>query len=222
MREGEPSRGIELDGCARCHARRSPLREPYARGRPFLDSYRPALLDPGLYFADGQIQDEVYVWGSFVQSRMHAAGVGCSDCHDPHSLEVRGGPDDVCASCHAPATFATTAHHGHEPTSAGASCVACHMPARTYMVVDPRRDHSIRVPRPDLSVELGTPNACNGCHDDQDARWAADLVAEWFPEGRTGTPHWGQVFHAAREGRPEAILRDERVREVYLGHDFRL
>ena len=53
------------------------------------------------------------------------------------------------------------------------------MPARTYMVVDPRRDHSLRVPRPDLSAALGTPNACTGCHRDRPAQWAADRVKAW-------------------------------------------
>ena len=44
--------------------------------------------------------------------------------------------------------------------SAGAQCVACHMPTETYMQVDPRHDHSLRVPRPAQTVALGVPNAC--------------------------------------------------------------
>ena len=85
------------------------------------------------------------------------------------------------------------------------------MPSRTYMVVDPRRDHSIRVPRPDLSISLGTPNACNDCHHDRSPKWAADATARWFPAGRTGRFHFGEALHAAREGRVEAAELLRRV-----------
>ena len=188
----------ELETCAQCHARRSQFTDDYQPGDPLLDGFRPALLDAGLYHADGQIQDEVYVYGSFLQSRMHAAGVTCSDCHDPHSAQLRVPGDALCGQCHLASTYFGPAHH-HHPESAGVDCVDCHMPAETYMVVDPRRDHSFRVPRPDLSVTLGTPNACNGCHRNEDPRWAAETVAGWFPEGRSGTPHYGQAIHAARQ-----------------------
>jgi len=167
----------EIDSCAPCHSRRSRIAPDAVRGNPFLDGYLPSLIDEGLYFADGRMRDEVYVWGSFQQSRMHAAGVTCSDCHDPHSLEVRDGPDAVCATCHLPEVFATTGHHGHAPDSAGASCVACHMPERRYMQVDDRRDHSLRVPRPDIAAATGSPGVCIGCHEDRDAAWAADSLA---------------------------------------------
>jgi tetratricopeptide (TPR) repeat protein len=188
----------ELDACARCHSRRAILRGEYRWGRPLLDTHRPALLDEGLYYADGQIRDEVYVWGSFVQSRMHAAGVTCSDCHDPHALAIPDPPDAVCGRCHAPRAFATPAHHHHPAGSPGASCVECHMPARTYMVVDPRRDHGFRVPRPDLSLEIATPNACTGCHADRDAAWAAAAAERWWGPARAAEPHFGQAIHAGR------------------------
>ena len=141
---------------------------------------RVALLEPGLYHPDGQILEEVYVYGSFVQSRMHSAGVTCSDCHDPHALNVRSAGNALCSRCHQSAAYDTPAHHFHEPESTGASCVECHMPATTYMVNDPRRDHSIRVPRPHLSVQLGTPNACTDCHTDRSADWAAGFVDLWY------------------------------------------
>ena len=158
---------------------------------PFLDAYLPALLEPGLYHSDGQIDGEVYEYGSFLQSRMHAASVTCSDCHDPHSLKLRAEGNALCAQCHLPERFDLSAHHNHEPGSAGAQCVNCHMPTKTYMVVDARRDHSIRVPRPDLSISLGTPNACTPCHADRPAQWAAEAVAGWYPGGRQTTPHYG-------------------------------
>jgi tetratricopeptide (TPR) repeat protein len=192
----------EIDACGRCHSRRGWVWEEMRPGAPLADTHRVALLDADLYFDDGQIREEVYEYGSFLQSRMQRAGVVCTDCHDPHSGRTRAAGNALCGRCHLPAHFDTPAHHHHREGSAGARCVGCHMPERTYMVIDPRRDHSLRVPRPDLSVSIGVPNACNGCHQDHDARWAAGVVARWFPQGRSGSPHYGQALHAARTGAP--------------------
>ena len=177
---------LEIETCARCHGRRGVLSEDYQPGRLLSQTHRPALLDEGLYYADGQMKDEVYNWGSFLQSRMYAVGVTCADCHDAHDLKVKVGRDDVCSSCHQPERFATRKHHFHRENGKGASCVACHMRTETYMGVDARHDHSLRVPRPDLTVELGAgnaPNACNDCHRDRTARWAAQAVRRFYPEG---------------------------------------
>jgi predicted CXXCH cytochrome family protein len=189
----------EVEVCAQCHSRRTQFGDRHEPGDPLLDAFRPALLDAGLYHADGQILEEVYEYGSFVQSRMHAAGVTCSDCHDPHTARLRADGNAVCAQCHLPSTFDTPEHHRHAAATSGSACVDCHMHERTYMVVDPRRDHSFRVPRPDLSVSLGTPNACNACHDDRSAQWAADEVAQWFPDGRGGSFHYANALHAGRQ-----------------------
>ena len=191
----------EIDVCAQCHSRRTQLSDGYEAGKPLLDYYRPALLTAPLYYADGQQHGEVYTWGSFLQSRMHAQGVTCSDCHDPHSGQLRADGNAVCAGCHSAAKYDTPEHHHHEKGSTGAACAACHMPPTTYMVIDPRHDHSLRVPRPDLSITLGTPNACTTCHDARGARWAAARVAEWYgpdrPADRYG--HAASVFAAAAD-----------------------
>ena len=192
----------EIDTCGRCHSRRGWAWEEMVPGRPLADTHRVALLDAGLYFDDGQIREEVYEYGSFLQSRMQRAGVTCSDCHDPHTGRTRADGNALCARCHLPDAFDTPAHHHHREGSEGARCVSCHMPARTYMVVDPRRDHSLRVPRPDLSVAIGTPNACNVCHGDRDADWAAAAVARWTPWRRSAQPHFGPALHSARTGVP--------------------
>ena len=203
----EPER--ELDACAPCHSRREELTPVDAHGGPLLDDFLPARLAEGLYHPDGQILDEVYVYGSFVQSRMHAAGVRCTDCHDPHRLTLRADGNAVCTRCHrerpvdrfpalTPGRYDAPAHHRHEPGSPGAQCVSCHMPDRTYMIVDPRRDHGFRVPRPDLSATLGTPNPCTGCHDDRDDAWAAAEVAGW--SDAPPPPHFARAFAAARAG----------------------
>lgn len=192
----------EIETCARCHSRRAAFSEDAMPGRPPADTHRLALLEPALYEADGQILDEDYEYGSFVQSRMHAAGVTCSDCHNPHSLKPAPG-NASCARCHAPDRFDTAEHHFHAPGGKGSACVECHMPTRTYMVVHERHDHSMRVPRPDLTVSIGTPNACNGCHADQTPQWAADEIARRTP-GKSKRPHFGEAIAAGRRGLPEA------------------
>ena len=201
----------ELETCAACHSRRKVIATNPIPGEPYLDSYLPALLEPGLYHADGQIDGEVYEYGSFLQSRMHAAGVTCSNCHDPHSAKLRTQGNALCAQCHLAEKFDVAAHHHHPPVSAGAQCVACHMPTKNYMVVDARRDHSIRVPRPDLSVALGTPNACSQCHADRSAQWAAEIVAGWYPGERQTTPHYGTALHAGRVGAVDAERQLDRL-----------
>ena len=194
----------EIEMCARCHGRAGRITDDYVHGAPLVDSRRPALLDEGLYFADGQMRDEVYNWGSFVQSAMFAAGVTCSDCHDPHSLKLRAPGNGVCAQCHSPAKYDSSGHTHHKEGSAGAACAACHMPTRTYMVVDPRHDHSLRIPRPDLSVKLGTPNACNQCHGRQSAQWAADAIAKWTGKPPHGFQKFAEALHAGSVGAPGA------------------
>ncbi len=217
----------EVETCAPCHARRHAVSARAVPGEPLLDHWAPELLRPDLYHADGQIDAEVYVYGSFVQSKMYQRGVRCSDCHEPHSLTLRAAGNDLCTRCHSPEAntrFPTLAHrvydapehHFHAQGSAGAECVACHMPAKTYMQVDPRRDHSLRVPRPDLTVRIGTPNACSGCHRDRDAGWAADFLAARLLERSLTDPslknpaleqHWGEAIAAGRAGDPDAVTR---------------
>ena len=194
----------EIQMCAQCHARRASIASDYVPGHAFMDAYRPSLLTEALYYPDGQIKDEVYVYGSFIQSKMFHAGVTCSDCHEPHSLKLRTAGDQVCLGCHAVDRFASASHHFHKPDSEGARCVECHMPETTYMIVDPRRDHSIRIPRPDLSDSLGTPNACVRCHADQTNSWATERVREWYGEPATGYQDYAVTLHAARNNAPDA------------------
>jgi predicted CXXCH cytochrome family protein len=210
-RRTEPLVSSELDTCAACHSRRKVIVQDRVPGEPYLDAFLPALLEPGLYHADGQIDGEVYEYGSFLQSRMHAAGVTCSNCHDPHGAKLRAEGNALCGQCHLPEKFDVAAHHHHPPGGAGAQCVNCHMPTKNYMVVDARRDHSIQIPRPDLSVSLGAPNACNQCHADRSAQWAAETVAGWYPNGRQTTSHYGTALHAGRTGAANAEPQLDRL-----------
>jgi tetratricopeptide (TPR) repeat protein len=209
LRRGDPA--PQLETCAPCHSRRRTLiGEAHVAGHSFLDDFEIETLRPPLYHADGQIVEEVYVMGSFLQSKMHQKGVACSDCHDPHSLELWVPGDAVCMQCHSESAplerfptltqkdYATPEHHHHVQESEGARCRSCHMPERTYMQIDERYDHSLRIPRPDMSALIGTPNACNDCHTDQTAEWAAAAVEEWT--GSKPEAHLGVVFAAVQTG----------------------
>jgi len=211
QRSAERTSEKEIEVCAQCHSRRSAISTDYSPGKPFLNHYMPRLLDEGMYFADGQIHDEVYVYGSFLQSKMYHAGVTCSDCHEPHSLQLRQQGNGVCLQCHAAEKFDTGKHHFHKTGSKGALCAECHMPPRNYMVVDPRHDHSFRIPRADLSVELGTPNACNQCHTDKDAAWALSQVNNWYGKPPSGYQQFAHALEAGREGKADAgqLLADQ-------------
>ncbi len=210
VRTGEITSREQVELCAPCHSRRIEFGDYDHMRTGLLENLVPALLDEGLYFADGQILEEVYVYGSFVQSEMFKNGVRCGDCHDVHSLKLIEDGNDLCLQCHRAATYDNYDHHFHKKIqdgkpSDGALCVKCHMPERPYMVVDYRADHSIRVPRPDLTVEIGTPNACgqSGCHDDKSVQWSADHFRKWYGQARK--PHFGATIAAGRKGEPEAL-----------------
>ena len=206
---GRPA-GDETETCARCHSRRGQIASPWTPGRPLGDTHLPVFLTPDLFEDDGLMKDEVFNDHAFRQSLMYARGVTCSDCHDPHSGRLKAAGAQVCSQCHLPETFATARHTGHAPTAGGPDCVSCHMPARTYMVVDKRHDHSFRIPRPDLSATLGTPNACNDCHRDKPATWAAAAVERWHGPTRKGHQTYAAAFHAARSG--DVSAREKLIR----------
>ena len=211
----------QIQQCAGCHSRREPFEggNPLP-GTPFHDAYRLSNLRAGLYHPDGQIEDEVYVYGSFLQSKMYANGVTCTNCHNPHTADLKLEGNALCAQCHSPAgnlDFPTLAlkdyddpsHTFHAEGSTGAECKSCHMIERTYMGVDGRRDHSFRIPRPDLSLQTQAPNACNDCHDDQTYRWAVDAVASWYPNSTKRGPHFSHILAKGRNdlrGQGEALV----------------
>ena len=192
--------GAQLDVCASCHSRREELGRRDVAAR-LLDNYSLTPLLDGLYYADGQIRDEVYVTGSFLQSRMHQNQVSCTNCHEPHSGRPRISGNGLCLQCHEAQVFQTEKHFFHEPKSAGAQCVSCHMPERTYMGVDRRRDHSFRIPDPAASVALGVPNACTQCHKDRSNEWAAEFLAK--RTGRVG-PYYKHAAPLAAARRNDA------------------
>ncbi|MCM2318224.1 MAG: tetratricopeptide repeat protein [Pseudomonas sp.] len=206
----------EVETCARCHSRRSPLGDGYHAERPLFDDYLPATLSAGLYEVDGKIQDEVFEYGSFTQSRMHAAGVRCSDCHNAHSGALRLSGNAVCTQCHNPAgkavrgeiraggllakQYDSPEHHRHPQDSPGAQCTSCHMPGRYYMGNDLRHDHSFSVPNPAQAVELGHGDACLGCHREADGQQVARQFQDWFGQPAPRDGGYARALQQARTG----------------------
>lgn len=182
--------------CSRCHARATRFTDEYHHGQPFLQSHLPANVNQDNYFIDGQIKEEDYEYGSFLQSKMYARGVTCINCHDPHSMKIKAVGNQLCSSCHSPAKFNVAEHTHHKENSTGSQCVNCHMPVTTYMVVDDRRDYSIRIPRPDLSITLQTPNACNKCHTDKSANWASASFTNWYGKLIPAEKTYGELVSA--------------------------
>ena len=195
----------EIEACAPCHSRRTMISDcNSAAAEGYFDYYENELLRPETYYCDGQIRDEVYVYGSFIQSKMYHKGIRCTDCHDPHTTRLKHEGNQVCTSCHQhpPTTYDTVAHHHHPEGSSGTTCVDCHMPATPFMDIDLRRDHSLRVPRPDHSVAWNTPNACTGCHLDP---------ARLSPATADGLTYYADWLAAARGGNQEVATELARL-----------
>lgn len=230
----------QMDVCAPCHARRHgvfpdwPDKEIFTcQPRRFLDYYLPALFDHripyifprALYHPDGQILEEDYEYGSFVQSAMFRQGVQCRNCHSIRTQQYYPNDNSLCTHCHLgrhPADqYDTPKHHHHPADNPGARCVDCHMPESYYMVVDSRRDHSFRSPWPEGTLALGVPNACNHCHQDvgkgETPEWAAEQIRSWYPKPKTKPPQFAQAIAAARQHRPgadSALLEVVRQKEL--------
>ncbi len=170
----------ELNTCAPCHARISEINGAHIESKEIMDNYIPQIPDTEFYHADGQVNDEDYIYTSFLQSRMFHKGVTCSTCHNPHSVKLKRVGNQTCTLCHVPTKYDVPTHTFHKKGTAAAECKNCHMPGKLYMGNDLRHDHSFRVPRPDLSVKYGTPNACSNCHKDKSEKVLADAIIKWY------------------------------------------
>jgi len=170
---------LQLNTCAPCHARKSDIAQSIMSTNEVMDHLIPQIISNEFYFADGQIRDEDYEYGSFTQSKMFSKNVRCSNCHNPHSGKLIAVGNNLCMNCHT-AKYNTEQHHFHKINTEGAQCINCHMPEKTYMGNDTRRDHSFRIPRPDQSIKWETPNTCTSCHKGKSNGWAADAIKKWY------------------------------------------
>ncbi len=209
-----------LNVCARCHSRRAIMGDYHGNNEDLLNYMVPQLIRTPIFHADGQILDEDYEYASFTQSKMFEKGIKCSDCHDSHSARTLEDDNELCMKCHRPDIYNTPSHHFHKMADpagkhlvnhgkpeymqgTGAQCVNCHMVGKFYMGNDYRRDHSFRIPRPDLTQKIGTPNACNDCHTDKSTAWSLGYIEKWY--GSKKRPHYGETFAAANRGDPKAV-----------------
>ena len=215
-----------IDTCGMCHSRRGELTGDFSPGDNFADHHSLVIVDEtDIYYPDGQVREEDYEYGSFVGSRMYAAGVQCSDCHEPHSAKTRLTGNQLCMRCHgapippAPKIDAST-HSFHKPNTPGDLCVDCHMPVTTYMQRHPRRDHGFTIPDPLLTKQFGIPNACNRCHNapTNTVGWALQWVEKWYgTKMERPYRHRAQVIARARQGDNAAlpgllkIAREEKI-----------
>jgi Cytochrome c552/Cytochrome c554 and c-prime len=207
--------------CAQCHSLRDIVSEGYTAGSNYFDFYLPILEygekvlnnDPS-YWADGRTRrfsdDTVGFWQSecFLKGR-----ATCTNCHsDVHNPEVdsnaslRPSSNGICTQCHSQIGRNVSQHTHHSPSSAGSSCVECHMPRTVYSIRAEIRDHSISVPVPENTERHKIPNACNACHRDRNAGWAAAKVKEWYPG--SAAQKWVRrafAFSAARGGDGRSI-----------------
>ncbi|HWS00500.1 MAG TPA: multiheme c-type cytochrome [Prolixibacteraceae bacterium] len=225
MKTSKVSSRQYVESCAPCHARRGSLGPNEHKHQDFLDYADPQLITEPIYYIDGQFRDEDYEYGSFTQSKMYMKDVRCGDCHDPHSLKRKFEGNALCTQCHQADDYDTRNHHMHKSkgeagnafynkrgekmeVGSGTLCRDCHMPGRYYMGIDRRYDHSMRIPRPDLTLKLGTPNACNNCHDDKTAEWSVQNVNKWYGESRKS--HYGTILNEGAKqqaGADEGLLK---------------
>ncbi|QDP01150.1 multiheme c-type cytochrome [Thalassotalea sp. PS06] len=191
--------------CAQCHSRRLQLgNQDFIKSNEFADTYLLNLLEPGAYHVDGQIYDEVYVYGSYLQSKMHQQGVVCSNCHQPHSAKLLIEGNGLCSQCHIAEQYDTPEHHHHPDSTPGSQCVDCHMPQTTYMQVDPRRDHRWLVPNPKQSADLGAPDVCLSCHEAESQQWSIDTVRTWQGDKENQSLEFGRAFLGGEVGYPQS------------------
>lgn len=171
----------QINTCAPCHARITELTAKHIDSKEIMDNYIPEIPDTEHFYADGQVKDEDYIYTSFLQSKMFAKGVKCSNCHNPHSTQLKHKKgNQTCTQCHISTKYDTPKHTFHPIGTPGASCINCHMPGKFFMGNDFRHDHSFRVPRPDLSLKYDTPNACAYCHKDKSKKVLTDAVVKWY------------------------------------------
>lgn len=232
-----PSPAERMYACAVCHSRREQLKdEKFKAGSDFYDYFRPILpVQDGIYYPDGKVRDENFMFSSFMMCRQYQAGLTCLDCHDRHALKTVRPVDknELCLNCHAPAarnfknapTIIPEAHSFHKGND-GNLCVNCHMPKTIYMARDSRYDHGFTSPDPVLTREAGVPNACSQCHEKIDAGkpvrnldWLIENFEKWYGSERflrkrarsmaVARAHAGDVSEALKAELLKALERED-------------
>ncbi len=169
------------DLCLSCHAKANPLTSSFPPGARFFDHFDPITLEHQDFYADGRDLGENYTYTSWSLSPCVASGeLDCMHCHTSSGrYRFKSEPfNKACLPCHVEKVNNPERHTHHAAESVGSRCISCHMPKTTFARME-RSDHSMLPPAPSASIAFGSPNACNICHEQQDAAWADALVRSW-------------------------------------------
>lgn len=206
--------------CAQCHALRDRDAAGFKAGDNFYDYYAPVMEyrlpggEAGAYWADGrprQLSNEaIGLWQSGCYLKGMATCVSChAEAHKPEAVsdaEFSTRVNARCLKCHTQIGEHITAHTHHGRRSAGSLCVECHMPATIVSLNARMRDHSMSIPTPENTVRYQIPNACNICHREKDAGWAARTMEVWYgKKGREKMIRRADAFSQARQGDAASI-----------------
>lgn len=112
----------------------------------------------------------------------------CIDCHSPHQAtgpqwtRTPAEDDASCIRCHQQYSdeAAIAAHTHHQPGTAGANCMNCHMPRLNEGLQNVVRTHMIFSPTNREMIESNHPNACNICHTSESIDWTLSHLRDWY------------------------------------------
>jgi tetratricopeptide (TPR) repeat protein len=188
--------------CASCHAKMSPLSTSFPPGERFYDHFDLITLEHSDYYPDGRDLGENYTYTSWRMSPCAQAGdLECLDCHTSSGrYRHLDDPNQSCLPCHQERVKNRLAHTHHKADSKGSLCISCHMPKTSFARMQ-RSDHSMLPPTPAATMKYKSPNACNNCHQDQDAAWSDKWVRKWrIRDYQKPVLHRAGLIQAARQG----------------------
>jgi tetratricopeptide (TPR) repeat protein len=233
--KGEPMKDLKIirtktlpaeslnDLCATCHAKMIPLSTTFLPGNRFFDHYDLVTLEHPDFYPDGRDLGENYTYTTWLMNSCLKSGqLDCNHCHTPSGRErfKDARSNQSCLPCHVNKVKNPVAHTHHQTGSSGNRCVACHMPKTDFAAMS-RRDHSLLPPAPAASLAFQSPNACNLCHTDRDARWADSWVRKWHPHDyQKPVLYRARLIEEARKGEWArvremlALLKDRETNQV--------
>jgi tetratricopeptide (TPR) repeat protein len=167
--------------CSTCHAKGMSIASTFVPGDSFFQHSDLVTLENPDYYPDGRDLGENYTFTSWRMSDCVKAGkLDCMYCHTSSGrFRFKDNPNAACTSCHTDKKGKIVSHSRH--TEGATQCIQCHMPMTEFGGMM-RSDHSMRPPMPSATIQHKSPNACNLCHADKDAKWADDHVRQWHKE----------------------------------------
>ena len=191
------------DACAACHAKLAAITPGFRTGDKYFDHFNLVGFESPDFYPDGRDLGEDYTYTSWMMNPCAKSGqLDCIHCHTSSGRYrfATADPNAACLPCHAERVKHATAHTHHPADSAGNHCISCHMPMTEYAHMR-RSDHSMRPPTPAATLAYKSPNACNICHKNMDARWADAQVRRWHAdEYQATTLARAALIDAARKG----------------------